>query len=76
MIHEAVKAKHPEITIIGTTLIYFNNTRICPSINYHARQLLSLNVGDIYLPTTMSVASDAPLLAASCVRDAKSVTSS
>jgi alpha-L-arabinofuranosidase len=38
-------------------LIYFDNTRVSPSVNYYAQQLFSLNQGDVYLPTTVSSAS-------------------
>ena len=35
-------------------LIYFDNTTVCPSVNYYVQQLFSLNQGDVYLPTTVS----------------------
>ncbi len=49
-------------------LIYFDNTRISPSINYYVQQLFSLNAGDRYLPTTVAT-EDASELAVSCVHD-------
>ncbi|HEY4414939.1 MAG TPA: alpha-L-arabinofuranosidase C-terminal domain-containing protein [Verrucomicrobiae bacterium] len=35
-------------------LIYFNNTTVCPSVNYYVQQLFSMNESDVYLPTTIS----------------------
>ena len=35
-------------------LIYFNNTTVCPSVNYYVQQIFSENQGDIYLPTEVS----------------------
>lgn len=35
-------------------LIYFDNTKICPSVNYYVQQLFSANQGDVYLPSTVS----------------------
>jgi alpha-L-arabinofuranosidase len=34
-------------------LIYFSNTEVFPTINYHVQQLFSVNNGDTYLPTTV-----------------------
>lgn len=36
-------------------LIYFNNTRVVPTVNYYVQQLFSLNHGDVHLPTEISV---------------------
>jgi alpha-N-arabinofuranosidase len=52
-------------------LIYFDNTRVSPSINYYVQQLFSVNAGDRYLPTVIS-AEEAQDLAASCVQDSAS----
>lgn len=38
-------------------LIYFNNTTVCPSVNYYVQQLFSQNQGDVYLPTKISASS-------------------
>ena len=51
-------------------MIYFDNTRILLSANYHVQQMFGQNHGDIYLPVT--VAADATMLAASCVRNSQS----
>jgi alpha-L-arabinofuranosidase len=39
-------------------LIYFTNTEVFPTISYHVQQLFSVNNGDTYLPTTVSVPAD------------------
>jgi alpha-L-arabinofuranosidase len=35
-------------------LIYFNNSTVCPSVNYYVQRLFSQNQGDVYLPTTVA----------------------
>jgi alpha-L-arabinofuranosidase len=35
-------------------LIYFNNSTVCPSVNYYVQQLFGQNQGDVYLPTEVS----------------------
>lgn len=35
-------------------LIYFNNTTVCPTVNYYVQQLFGRNQGDVYLPTEVS----------------------
>lgn len=52
-------------------LIYFNNTRIVPTINYYVQQLFSVNGGDVYLPATMGDAANTKEFAMSAVRDTK-----
>jgi alpha-L-arabinofuranosidase len=56
-------------------LIYFDNTRVYPSINYTVQRLFGENAGDTYLPTSIQTA-EAPggptIFAASCVRDSGS----
>ncbi len=39
-------------------LIYFSNTEVFPTISYYVQQLFSVNNGDTYLPTTVSVSTD------------------
>ncbi|MBN1795440.1 MAG: carbohydrate binding domain-containing protein [Sedimentisphaerales bacterium] len=36
-------------------LIYFNNTKVFPTINYYVQQMFSLNAGDVYLPTEVKI---------------------
>jgi alpha-L-arabinofuranosidase len=52
-------------------LIYFTNTEIFPTINYHVQQLFSVNHGDTYLKTTISDSATPVTFAASSVRDSK-----
>jgi alpha-L-arabinofuranosidase len=35
-------------------LIYFTNTRVAPTINYHVQRLFSTNAGDAYVQTTVT----------------------
>lgn len=50
-------------------LIYFTNTEVFPTINYHVQQLFSVNNGDSYLTTTINDAAKPATFAASCVRN-------
>jgi alpha-L-arabinofuranosidase len=52
-------------------LIYFTNTEVFPTINYHVQQLFSVNNGDTYLPTAIDDSTKPATFAASCVRDNK-----
>lgn len=50
-------------------LIYFTNTAVCPSVNYHVQRLFGTNAGDVYLePTLSGVHAE---LAISVVRDSR-----
>jgi alpha-L-arabinofuranosidase len=51
-------------------LIYFDNSRITPSVNYYVQQLFSANSGDTYLP--IHGTTNAAQFAASAVRDSNS----
>ena len=57
-------------------LIYFNNTKVMPSVNYYIQQLYGQNSGDNYLASQVTVSGDskngADLLPVSVVRDTKS----
>ncbi|MBN8456745.1 MAG: alpha-N-arabinofuranosidase [Verrucomicrobia bacterium] len=50
-------------------MIYFDNTRILLSANYHVQKLFGQNSGDLYLTTT--VTAENANLPASCVKDTK-----
>jgi len=50
-------------------LIYFDNARVSPTVNYWVQQLFGNHAGDTYLPTEVSALEEAHNLAASCVRD-------
>jgi alpha-L-arabinofuranosidase len=52
-----------------TDLIYFTNTTIRPSVNYHVQQLFGANSGDVYLEPALSGAPSG--LAVSAVRDSR-----
>ena len=53
-------------------LIFFTNTEVFPTINYHVQQLFSMNNGDFYIPTTIGDGTTPPAdLAASTVGDSK-----
>jgi alpha-L-arabinofuranosidase len=53
-------------------LIFFSNTEVFPTINYHVQQLFSVNNGDFYIPTTIGEGATSPAtLAASTVGDSK-----
>jgi len=51
-------------------LIYFDNTKIAPTVNYYVQQLFSLNYGDTYFDNVVSLPKDSTV-AASCVRNSK-----
>lgn len=50
-------------------LIYFSNTRITPTINYHVQQMFGSNQGEVYLTNTLTGLSSADSIAVSSVRD-------
>ncbi|MEO7341730.1 MAG: alpha-L-arabinofuranosidase C-terminal domain-containing protein [Luteolibacter sp.] len=52
-------------------LIFFTNTEVFPTINYHVQQLFSVNHGDTYLTTTVSNSATPVTFAASSVRDSQ-----
>jgi alpha-L-arabinofuranosidase len=58
-------AKHGH-THWSPNLIYFDNTAVFPTINYHVQQMFSHHAGDTYLTTNVA---DAPDFTASTVRD-------
>jgi len=53
-------------------LIYFNNTRVIPTVNYYVQQMFGANSGDTYLATQMENLQDSDKVAISSVRDDKS----
>jgi alpha-L-arabinofuranosidase len=61
-------------------LIYFDNTRVKPTVNYFVQQLYGNNAGDTYLPCTTTISNDMGLdgvkkrVAVSVVRDTKAQT--
>lgn len=64
-------AKH-DFTQWAPDLIYFNNQKVFPSVNYLVQRLFMHNTGDSCWPIEMEIESEAPILAASCVHDSQS----
>lgn len=54
-----------------TDMIFFDNTRICPTVNYHVQKLFSAHRGDVYLDKVVSWSFTDSTVAASCVQDSK-----
>ena len=52
--------------------IWFDNTTVCPTVNYYVQQAFARNGGDTYLPTTIT-GGDPATLAVSCVRDGNDI---
>jgi alpha-L-arabinofuranosidase len=52
-------------------MIYFNNTRVIPTLNYYVQALFGANSGDTYLETHTENLPDSDKVAMSAVRDAK-----
>jgi alpha-N-arabinofuranosidase len=54
-----------------TDMIYFDNVKICPSINYYVQKLFSTNQGDFYFDRIIAKDERDSTLAASCVKDSR-----
>jgi alpha-N-arabinofuranosidase len=54
-----------------TDMIYFDNVKICPSVNYYVQKMFSANQGDLYLDKIISLEEKDSTLAASCIRESK-----
>ncbi|HEU4554944.1 MAG TPA: alpha-L-arabinofuranosidase C-terminal domain-containing protein [Chitinophaga sp.] len=52
-------------------MIYFSNTRACPTVNYYVQQLFSTNQGDTYFENVLVKDPADSVLAGSCVQDSK-----
>ncbi len=52
-----------------TDMIFFDNTRMCLTPNYHVQKLFSLHRGDVYFQNVITINSADSTLAASCVQD-------
>lgn len=52
-------------------MIYFDNTRMYPTVNYHVQKLFSANQGDTYFENIVTRDAADSSLAASCVQDSK-----
>ena len=54
-----------------TDMIYFDNVKICPSVNYYVQKMFSTNQGDYYFDNVISKEAKDSTVAASCVKDSK-----
>jgi len=54
-----------------TDMIFFDNTNICLTPNYHVQKMFSANQGDLYFDGVISKNDQDSTLAASCVQDSK-----
>jgi alpha-L-arabinofuranosidase len=52
-------------------MIYFDNNKIYPTVNYYVQKLFSTNQGDYYFGNAISKDPKDSALAASCVQDSK-----
>lgn len=54
-----------------TDMIFFDNTKICPTPNYYVQKMFSVNKGDIYYNNIVATDAKDSTIAASCVQDSK-----
>jgi alpha-L-arabinofuranosidase len=54
-----------------TDMIFFDNTKICPTVNYHVQKMFMRNTGDRYFDNIISMDTKDTSLAGSCVQDSK-----
>jgi alpha-L-arabinofuranosidase len=52
-----------------TDMIYFDNVKICPSVNYYVQKMFSTNQGDLYFDKVIAQETKDTTLAASCVKN-------
>ncbi|WP_082063445.1 alpha-L-arabinofuranosidase C-terminal domain-containing protein [Draconibacterium sediminis] len=55
-----------------TDMIFFDNTKICLTPNYHVQKMFMSNQGDLYFDKVVETAQNDTTLAASCVYDSQS----
>lgn len=55
----------------NTDMIFFDNTKICLTPNYHVQKMFSVNQGDYYFGNVITKNEKDSTLAASCVQDSK-----
>lgn len=55
-----------------TDMIFFDNTKICLTPNYHVQKMFMSNQGDLYFDKVVEVAQNDTTIAASCVFDSQS----
>jgi alpha-N-arabinofuranosidase len=54
-----------------TDLIFFDNAKICPTVNFYVQKMFMTNQGDLYFDKVISMDLKDSTLAASCVQDSK-----
>jgi alpha-L-arabinofuranosidase len=54
-----------------TDMIFFDNTRICPTPNYYVQKMFMTNQGDTYFDKVITKDASDTTLAASCIQDSK-----
>jgi alpha-L-arabinofuranosidase len=54
-----------------TDMIFFDNTKICPTVNYYVQKMFMNNTGDRYFDNIISMDTKDTSLAGSCVQDSK-----
>lgn len=54
-----------------TDMIFFDNTKICLTPNYHVQQMFSANQGETYFGNVINIPAGDSTLVASCVQDRK-----
>jgi alpha-N-arabinofuranosidase len=54
-----------------TDMIFFDNTKICPTVNFYVQKIFITNQGDFYFDNVISKEEKDTTLAASCVQDSK-----
>jgi alpha-N-arabinofuranosidase len=54
-----------------TDMIFFDNVKICPTVNYYVQKLFMTNQGDRYFDNVISMDANDTSLAGSCVQDSK-----
>jgi alpha-L-arabinofuranosidase len=54
-----------------TNMIFFDNSRVCMTPNYHVQKMFSVNQGDVYFGNIISKNVADTTLAASCVQESK-----
>lgn len=55
-----------------TDMIFFNNTKVCLTPNYHVQKMFMSNQGNLYFDKVVEVAQNDTTLAASCLYDSQS----
>ena len=60
-----------DFTQWNPNMIYFDNTKVCPTVNYYVQKMFSTNQGDTYFGNVISKDPTDSTLAGSCVKDSR-----